>query len=246
MGHGRVITIEAADGAAEAYLTGGEGDPGVILYADAIGLRPQIEQMADRIAGWGHLVLAPHFFYRDGPVAELAPKRDLRLEGEAAAYFASGVMERLATLTTELVAADADHWLAALLERAADGPVGVVGYCVGATFAVRMGGQFRHRIAAVGGFHGGNLVTPADDSPHLAIPSATASYCFGHADGDEWMPPEAVEELGECLMRSGHPFVNEVYAGAPHGYSMADTSMYEAAAAERHFDALRRLLETTL
>jgi carboxymethylenebutenolidase len=246
MGQGRTITIEAADGAAEAYLAGDKGAPGVVLYADAIGLRPQIEQMADRIASWGYLVLAPHLFYRDGPVAELAPKRDLRLEGEVAAYLAAGVMERLPTLTPEVVAADADHWLAALLERAADGPAGVVGYCVGATFAVRMGGQFRRRIAAVGGFHGGNLVTGADDSPHLAIASATASYCFGHADGDEWMPPEAVEELEQCLTRSGLPFVSEVYAGAPHGYSMADTSMYEAVAAERHFGALRQLLDGTL
>lgn len=63
---GETIQIEAADGNAEAYLTGRAGDPGVLFYVDAIGLRPQIEEMADRIASWGYVVLAPHVFYRDG------------------------------------------------------------------------------------------------------------------------------------------------------------------------------------
>ena len=40
----------SVDGVAEAYLTGETGRPGVLFYIDAIGLRPQIEDMADRIA----------------------------------------------------------------------------------------------------------------------------------------------------------------------------------------------------
>ena len=46
--------------------------------------------------------------------------------------------------------------------------------------------------------------------------------------------------LGEVLERAGCPYVNEVYSGAAHGYTMADTSAYDEAAAERHFRALRR------
>jgi carboxymethylenebutenolidase len=40
--------------------------------------------------------------------------------------------------------------------------------------------------------------------------------------------------------------VNEVYAGAAHGYSMADTSMYDEAGAERHFRVLQDLFARTL
>ncbi|MCW2817855.1 MAG: dienelactone hydrolase, partial [Marmoricola sp.] len=39
---------------------------------------------------------------------------------------------------------------------------------------------------------------------------------------------------------------NEVYPGAAHGYSMADTSMYDEASAERHFAELEALLGRTL
>ena len=86
---GETTEVQAADGAAEAYLAGKPGDPGVLFYIDAIGLRPQIEDMADRIASWGYVVLAPNVFYRDGAAADLAPKKDLREPGAREEFFAS-------------------------------------------------------------------------------------------------------------------------------------------------------------
>jgi carboxymethylenebutenolidase len=243
---GETIEVRAADGTAEAYLTGEEGRPGVLLYMDAIGLRPRIEEMADRIASWGYVVLAPHVFYRDGSAAELAPTEDLREPAAREAFFAGGVMERVNGLTPDKAAADADAWVAALTERAGDGPIGTTGYCMGARLAVRVAGQFPGTVAAVGGFHGGGLVTDEPDSPHRAIPGSTAEYAFGHADGDRSMPLEAVQALEETLRATDRPYLNEVYAHAAHGYTMADTSVYDEAATERHFSVLRGLLERTL
>ncbi len=60
------------------------------------------------------------------------------------------------------------------------------------------------------------------------------------------MPPEAVATLGETIAASGLTALNEVYEGAAHGYSMADTSMYDAAAAERSFVTLEALFARTL
>jgi len=49
-----LIQIPAADGTAEALVarpsTGSGPFPGVILYMDAFGLRPRIEDMAQRVA----------------------------------------------------------------------------------------------------------------------------------------------------------------------------------------------------
>uniref|UniRef100_UPI0025CCBEBD dienelactone hydrolase family protein n=1 Tax=Nocardioides sp. TaxID=35761 RepID=UPI0025CCBEBD len=229
-----------------AYLTGEDGRPGVLLYIDAIGLRPQIEQMADRIASWGYVVLAPNVFYRDGRAADLAPQEDLRAPGAREAFFASGVGDRVAALTPDRSGPDAEAWVRALEDHAGDGPIGVTGYCMGARLAVRTGGQFPGTVAAVGGFHGGGLVTDAADSPHLAIAASTAEYAFGHADQDRSMPLEQVEALEQELQAAGRPHLNEVYAGAAHGYTMADTSMYDEAAAERHFAVLQGLLARAL
>lgn len=241
-----MIEIRTADGTAEAYLTGAAGKPGALLYVDAIGLRPQIEEMADRIAGWGYVVLAPHVFYRAGRAADLAPKGDLRDKGEREAFFAGGAMDRVAGLTPDLACRDATAWVAELQKHAGDGPIGVTGYCMGARLAVRTAGWFPGTVAAVGGFHGGRLVTDAEDSPHLAIAGSTAAYAFGHADQDSSMPVEQVEALGEVLQDAGREHVNEIYAGAGHGYAMADTSVYDEAGTERHFTVLRDLFARTL
>ncbi|MET0525787.1 MAG: dienelactone hydrolase family protein [Nocardioides sp.] len=245
---GRTIEIQATDGPAEDYLTGEAGRPGVLFYIDAIGLRLRIEEMADRIASWGYVVLAPNVFYRDGRAADLAPQagQDLRDPGAREAFMASGVMDRVRGLTPDRSGPDAEAWVATLAEHAGDGPIGVSGYCMGARLAVRTAGQFPGTVAAAGGFHGGGLVTDDPASPHLAIDGSTAQYAFGHADQDRSMPLEAVEALEKALAEAGRPHVNEVYAGAAHGYTMADTSMYDEAATERHFEVLHDLLDRTL
>jgi carboxymethylenebutenolidase len=243
---GETIEIHAPAGVAEAYLTGEAGRPGVLFYIDAIGLRPRIEEMADRIASWGYLVLAPNVFYRDGRAADLAPTGDLRDPGAREAFFAGGVMDRVGALTPDLSGPDAEVWVAALTERAGSGPLGVTGYCMGARLAVRTAGLFPGTVGAVGGFHGGGLVTDAGDSPHLSIGKSTAEYAFGHADQDRSMPLEAVETLEATLQEAGRPHLNEIYEGAAHGYTMADTSTYDEAATERHFSVLRGLLDRAL
>ena len=58
------LELHTRDGNVESYLTG--SGPGVLLYIDAIGLRPQTEAMADRIAAWGYTVLVPNVLYRSG------------------------------------------------------------------------------------------------------------------------------------------------------------------------------------
>jgi carboxymethylenebutenolidase len=243
---GETIEIQAADGTAEAYLTGTAGDPGVLFYADAIGLRPQIEQMAERIAAWGYVVLAPHVFYRDGSAVELAPTADLREAGAREAFFGPALMGRVQGLTPDRSAPDAEAWVRALREHAGDGPVGTTGYCMGARLAVRTAGQFPGTVAAAGGFHGGGLVTDAVDSPHLAIAGSTADYVFGHADHDGGMTPEHVAILEATLVSAGRPHLNGIYPDAPHGYTMVDTSMYQEAGAERHFTELEALLARTI
>jgi carboxymethylenebutenolidase len=243
---GTTIEVQAADGTAEAYLTGEAGRPGVLFYVDAIGLRPQVEEMADRIASWGYVVLVPHVFYRDGRAADLAPTADLRDPGAREEFFASGVGDRVAALTPDRSGPDAEAWVRALEQHAGDGPIAVTGYCMGARLAVRTAGQFPGTVAAVGGFHGGRLVTDADDSPHHAIAASTAEYVFGHADQDASMPLEQVEALEHVLQEAARPHLNEVYAGAAHGYTMADTSVYDEAAAERHYRVLQGLLARTL
>ena len=242
-----IIEIPVPDGTAEAYVAGPTGGsaPGVLFYMDAIGLRPQIQDMVGRVAGWGYTVLAPNVFYRNGRAADLAPDGPLDTDEKREAFFA-GVMPRVSGLTSDLAVADIAAYVAALRAICAPGPIGTTGYCMGARLAVRTATGHPDDVAAVGGFHGGGLATDAPDSPHAGLGDARAEFVFGHADQDRSMPPEAVGRLGEALAAAGLVFINDVYAGARHGYTMADTTMFHAQATERHYRALEALFERTL
>ena len=236
------LELQTPDGLVEAYLTG--TGPGVLFYIDAIGLRPQIERMADRIASWGYTVLAPNVLYRSGTAAETSPEGDLLAPGAREAFFEL-VPPRLAELTPERLAGDAPVYLRTLRERAGSQAIAIVGYCLGARLAVRTA-CLDQDVVAVAGFHGGGLATEEPDSPHVGLPNARAEFVFGHADNDRSMQPDAVERLGRALAEAGLTATNEIYPDAPHGYSMNDTSMYQEAGAEHSFRELEALLERTL
>lgn len=214
---------------------------------DAFGLRPRIQELAQRIADWGYVVLAPNVFYREGSMAELAPAVDMSAqEGREAAGKAA--FPRVGRLTPEKALQDINAWVSALagLNGVAPGPIGTTGYCMGARLAVRTAASHADAVAACGGFHGGGLAIDGPDSPHLKLGNARARFAFGHADNDRSMAPDAVARLGEALQAAGLEASNEIYAGAPHGYTMADTSAFDPAATERHFQELQALLDTTL
>jgi carboxymethylenebutenolidase len=246
-----LIDIPAAEGTAEALVarpsTGTGPFPGVILYMDAFGLRPRIQEMAQRIADWGYVVLAPNVFYRDGTAAELAPATDMTTQqGREAAGRAA--FPRIGRLTPDKALPDIDAWISALaaLDGVAPGPIGTVGYCMGARLAVRTATSHPEVVAACGGFHAGGLATDEPDSPHLGLGKARARFVFGHADHDRSMAPDAVARLGKALQAAGLEASNVIYEGAPHGYTMADTSAFHPDATERHFRELRALLDRTL
>ncbi|MFF8449733.1 dienelactone hydrolase family protein [Streptomyces leeuwenhoekii] len=245
---GTDVDIPTEDGTADAYLAhpgDGQARPAVLFYMDAFGLRPQLRSMADRLAAAGYTVLVPNVFYRHGraPVVELPEFID--------AASRPGLFARLGPLigelTPEVSMRDAGAFLRWLAECpvAADGPVAVTGYCMGARLALFTAGTYPARVAAAAGFHGGRLATETPDSPHLVAGHVTAELYFGHADQDPSLPPEQIARLEDALTAAGVRHRCEVYSGAPHGYTQADTAEYHEEAAERHWAALLDLLKRT-
>lgn len=240
-----MIDISTPAGTAEAYVSRpDEGEhPGVLLYMDAIGLRPRIKEMSDRIASWGYVVMAPNVFYRDGTAAELQPTDDLTVPANREAFFGRA-MARVGAYTPDQSGPDLDAFLETLLDLpgVVGREIGVTGYCMGGRLALRAAGRHPAEVAAIGLFHGGGLVTDGPDSPHLAVAGARAEVVAGHADDDGSNGPEQIATLDAALEAAGLTYSTAVYAGAPHGYSMSDTAVYDEAATERHFRELEALL----
>ncbi|MFJ5223161.1 dienelactone hydrolase family protein [Streptomyces sp. NPDC088400] len=247
--HGSSVDIPTQDGTADAYLThpdDGAPHPAVLFYMDAFGLRPHLKKMADRLASAGYTVLVPNVVYRSGR-APLVPLPDFINPAERPEIFES-IRPAMATLTPEAAMRDAGtylDWLAAS-PLTNGGPVGVTGYCMGAGLALRTAGAHPDRVAAAAGFHGAYLASEAPDSPHLAADRITAELYFGHADQDSTLPPEQVDRLDKALTAAGVRHRTEVYTGAHHGFTQADTAMYDAEATERHWAALLDLLGRAL
>jgi len=241
-----MVDVKTADGVADAYLTRPEGDgehPGVLLVIDAFGLRPRIEEMADRIAGQGYVVLAPNALYRAGR-APVLPMPDFT-DPENRAGFMQSIRPIIEQLTPRAISRDGEAYLD-FLSTNATGAVGITGYCMGARVGWRIAAAYPDRVNALGGFHGGGLATDAPDSPHRSAQHLKAEVYFGHADQDANMNPEQIATLNEALERAGVRHRAEVYEGALHGYTMSDTAVYNEAACERHFDELFALLDRTL
>jgi carboxymethylenebutenolidase len=244
--HGTMVDVKTADGVADAYLTRPDGDreyPGVLFVIDAFGLRPRIEEMADRIASQGYVVLAPNALYRAGR-APVLPMPDFT-DPENRAGFMQSVRPLIEQLTPDAVSRDGEAYLD-FLSNEAKGPVGVTGYCMGARVGWRIAAAYPDRVKALGGFHGGGLATDAPESPHRSAGQLEAEVYFGHADQDANMNPQQIATLNDALDRAGVRYRAEVYEGALHGYTMSDTAVFNEAACERHFTELFALLDRTL
>lgn len=241
------IDVKTAAGVADSYLSrpdDGRPHPGVLLLVDAFGLRPQIEAMADRIAAAGYVVLAPNVFYRTGraPVISLDGLDDPERRGEVF----SRVRPLLRGLTTERILADGAAYLGRLEEEAGGGPVAITGYCMGGRLGWRIAAAHPDRVAGLGCFHTGGLVSDDEDSPHLSAGEIDAELYLGFADHDKSATPAQIATVEGALRTAGKEFRAAVYAGAQHGYTMADTPAYDEAAAERHYEELSALLSRTV
>jgi carboxymethylenebutenolidase len=92
----------------------------------------------------------------------------------------------------------------------------------------------------------GGLVTEEPDSPHLSAAELRAEVFLGHADNDRSMTPENIATIESALEDANLTYRSELFEGAAHGYTMADTPAYDQAAAERHFTELFALLDRTV
>ncbi|RNL84213.1 dienelactone hydrolase family protein [Halostreptopolyspora alba] len=243
----KTLQIPTTDGQADAFAAfpdRGERHPGVLLYTDAFGVRPVLEEMARELAEHGYYVLVPNLYYRHGP----APVTELpeHIGDDIRPAIISRLMPLIEEHTTERVLRDADAYLRFLITRpeVSAGPVAVIGYCIGAALAMRTATAHPDQVAAVAGFHPGFLVTDAPDSPHRLIPKLTAQVHLGLAEND--LAPEAISELNQALDAAGVGYTTEIYPDTIHGFTMSDTDAFTPSALQRHWDRLLPLLDRTL
>jgi carboxymethylenebutenolidase len=218
------VTIDTPDGRCDAaFLHPAAGShPGVLLWTDALGLRPAKRAMARRLAAEGYAVLVPNPYYRSSPAPQFDSSKFSFQNTEDRARLAP----LMTTLSGEGVAErDALAYVAFLDAQSQvdrNRKLGVHGYCMGGRLSFRTAATVPGRIGAVGSFHGGGLVTDKPDSPHLRLAATTARYYVGISSDDDAAEPAAKDTLRAAFDAAGLQAEIEVYAGALHGWCVPD------------------------
>src|SRR5215471_11798449 len=219
------VDIKTPDGTCDAaFIYPKTGSyPGVLIWTDAFGLRPAFRDMAKRLAAEGYSVLVPNPFYRvaKAPVFGDVSKFDFQNPTDRAklgplmgSINAAGAAEKDAT--AYLAFLDAQKQVDARKK------IGTQGYCMGGPLIVRTAAALPNRVGAAGSFHGGGLVTPNPDSPHLLAPKIKARMYFGIAANDDKQQPDAKDKLKESFEAAKVPVQIEVYSQSQHGWCVPD------------------------
>jgi carboxymethylenebutenolidase len=227
------VEIKTADGTADCYFAhpaSGTG-AGVLVWPDIFGLRPAFRQMGKRLAESGYSVLVVNPFYR----TKKAPTADA---GSATNIQQLMPLAQALNETTHMADAKAFiAWLDGQASVAKNRKIGTQGYCMGGPIAFRTAAAVPDRVGAVGSFHGGGLVTPAPNSPHLQAAKTKAQFLVAIAQNDDERAPKDKETLKETFTAAGISAEIEVY-GAAHGWCPPDSKVYNEGLAEKAWSRL--------
>jgi carboxymethylenebutenolidase len=241
------VTIKTRDGSCPAALfTPADQSgawPGVIFFMDGLGIRPTLDDMAQQLADKGYAVLLPDLYYRSGSYAPMVPA-----EVFADPVKKDALMKFIGSLDRDKKIADTDAFIQFMASRAEvkGGRLGCTGYCMGGNVALIAAGAFPEHFAAIASFHGGGLASDAPDSPHRFMKGVKGFVYVAGAVEDAHFTEAQKALLEKTLTDDGVPHDVLIYSGAHHGYAVPDHPAFNAAAAERHWQALTKLLDETL
>ncbi len=219
--------FQVGDRTARGYValpTGATGPgPGVLVLHAWWGLTEQFTRMCDRLADAGFVAFAPDLY--DGPTATTITDAE-RLMG-------ASDETRARAIAVAAVARLRAH------PAVQAGPIGAVGFSLGAGWAFELSALRPDDIAAVVAFYG------TVDGPDFA--TARAAYLGHFAAHDQFEPLASVRTLEEQIRAAGRDIAFHSYPGTTHWFVEDNRpDAYDTAAAalawERTVAFLRRAL----
>jgi carboxymethylenebutenolidase len=236
------VTITTPDGMADCYFVRPASGtaPGVLVWPDIFGLRPAFRTMGKRLAETGYSVLVVNPFYRvkKAPTAE---------QGAATPIPSLLPLAQALNETTHMTDAKAFiAWLDQQASVAKNRKIGTQGYCMGGPMAFRTSAAVPDRVGAVASFHGGGLVTPNPNSPHLQASKTKAQFLVAVAANDDMRAPEEKNVLKDTFAKANLQAEVEVYTGAAHGWCPPDSGVYNEPQAEKAWTRLLALYSKAL
>jgi carboxymethylenebutenolidase len=186
----------------------GASKGGIVVIQEIFGVNDHIRAVCDKLAGEGYAALAPAVFDRQQPNFQCGYTPD---EIAAARKFVAnpdwGAMLR--------------DVQASIDELKKDGPVAIMGFCMGGSISFLSACKLNGLSAAVC-YYGGNIAKSADDKPKIPV-----QMHFGEKDAS--IPMSDVDMIKQ---KRGGDCEIYVYADAQHGFNCDHRGSYQEAAAK--------------
>ncbi len=218
------MKIQTNEHEAAAYLAlpDGRPAPGVLVLHPWWGLNEDIKGVCDRLAQAGFVGLAPDLY--NGRIATTI--KEAEKYSELMDEDAAGALTRAA----------ADTLLAH--EACQGNQIGVIGFSLGAGFAVGIAHDQPDAVSAVVLFYGLGWAEQT---------RTQASYLGHFAENDPYEDDEYREHFEQKLKENGRPATFHIYPGAGHWFfEPSRPDAYDPAAAERAWERTLEFLKETL
>jgi carboxymethylenebutenolidase len=200
-----------ADRAGSAYLVAPDDGPGpgVLVLHSWWGLTPAVKQLCDRLADAGFVALAPDLC--DGGIPETAAEAELELAESDPNVTAALILSSVVALRSQT--------------DDPDGPISVMGYSMGASWALWLGTRQPDSVRAVVIYYG----TQDSDFDDLDAP------VLGHfAETDDLVSRDEETEMFAHLRLAGRDVEFHRYPGTHHWFAETghpEDAVYDGTAA---------------
>jgi len=171
--------------------------PAVIVVQEWWGLNEHIKDVARRVAKEGYFAVAPDLYSRQGHKITADPNVAAQLMSGLKPD--DGVDDLLSTMS----------WLGRDKD-ARDDRIGVIGFCMGGSYALRLPCTTKE-IKAAAPFYG--EIPPDEELRQLACP---IFYAYGENDG--WITRQDVDRLAAALKKFNKSGEVKIYKGCSHGF----------------------------
>lgn len=213
------IQLHVNDKTANAYLAAPESSgPGVLVLHAWWGLKPFFKEVCDRLAEQGFTALAPDMY--QGRIANTIGEAEALLD------------QRDAELMGDIVKAAKEY----LVSLDAGKPIGVVGFSMGASWALIVAAN-EPDVSAVVLFYGSGGV---DFTPVQA-------KILGHyVEEDEWEPLDGIKAMENDMKAAGVETTFHFYPKVGHWFVEADRPEYDPGSAKLAWDRTFAFLRMSL
>jgi carboxymethylenebutenolidase len=184
----------------------GKGTGVLVLHA-WWGLNDTIKAFCTRLAKAGFVAFAPDLYH--GKIAATIAEAETLVKALNANY-----------LQAKAEIAEATMFLNQRVGQA-DGGLAVIGFSLGANYALDLAADDPEHVRSVVLFYG----TGGGDWSN-----SRAAYLGHFAENDEFEPPANVDELEQALKRAGRPVTFYRYPGTEHWFFEPDRPQYNPAA----------------